>query len=96
MPPPDTTDPPIATAPPSDLNDGLLTGERLCRMAVRCSLFSQVLDYGDAPMGILKYLTKKWAVPEAYMRFTRSPLPQNNGFLPLPFFDGNYPNCSPG
>ena len=25
------------------------------------------------------------------MGFTRSPLPQNNGNLPLPFFGGNYP-----
>ena len=25
------------------------------------------------------------------MGFTRSPLPQNNGSLPLPFFCGNYP-----
>ena len=29
--------------------------------------------------------------PKAKMRFTRSPLPQNNGNLPLPFFGGNYP-----
>ena len=26
------------------------------------------------------------------MGFTRSPLSQNNGNLPLPFFGGNYPN----
>ena len=26
-----------------------------------------------------------------YMGFTRSPLPQNIGNLPLPFFGGNYP-----
>ena len=25
-----------------------------------------------------------------YIGFTRSPLPQNNGNLPLPFFGGNY------
>ena len=30
-------------------------------------------------------------LPEVYMGITRSPLPQNNGNLPLPFFGGNYP-----
>ena len=29
------------------------------------SLFSKVLDNGNAPLGLFKYLTKKWAVPEA-------------------------------
>ena len=29
--------------------------------------------------------------PEAYMGFTHSLLPLNNGNLPLPFFGGDYP-----
>ena len=29
-----------------------------------------------------------------WMRIICSPLPQNNGNLPLPFFDGNYPIIS--
>ena len=32
----------------------------------RRSFFSQVLEEGDALLGLFKYLMKKWAVPEAF------------------------------
>ena len=49
-----------------------MTGERLCSMSVRRSLFTQVLDDGYAPLGLFKYLAKKWAVPEASQDFGAS------------------------
>ena len=62
-PPPAKTSPPVATAPPSARTCGLLTGERLCIMSSRRSLFTQVLDNGYAPLGIFNYIAEKWTVP---------------------------------
>ena len=41
-------------------------------MSGHLSLFSQVLDKGDAPLGLFKYPAKKWVVPEAPQDFTAS------------------------
>ena len=41
-------------------------------MSGRRSLFDQVLDDGDAPLGLFKYLAKKWAVPKSPQDFTAS------------------------
>ena len=41
-------------------------------MSGRRSLFAQVLDDGDSPLGLFKYLAKKWAVPKAPQDFTAS------------------------
>ena len=41
-------------------------------MSGRRSLFSQALDEGGSPLGIFKYLAKKWAFPEAPQEFTAS------------------------
>ena len=47
----------------------------------------------DITSDIIDQATKKMqGITGPYMGFTRYPLPQNNGNLPLPFFDGNYPN----
>ena len=41
-------------------------------MSGRNSFFAQVLDKGDAPIGIFKYLANKWAVPGSPQEFTAS------------------------
>ena len=41
-------------------------------MSGRRLLFAQVLDDGDAPLGLFKCLAKKWAVHEAPQDFTTS------------------------
>ena len=41
-------------------------------MSGRRSLFAQVLDDRDAPLGLFKELANKWAVPEAPQDFTAS------------------------
>ena len=41
-----------------------MSGQRL--------LFTQVLDNGDSPLGLFKYLAKKWAVPKSPHDFTAS------------------------
>ena len=41
-------------------------------MSGRRSLFTQVLDEGDAPLALYKYLAKKWAVPKYLQEFTAS------------------------
>ena len=41
-------------------------------MSDRRSLFAQILDKGDAPMGLFVYLAKKWVVPKAPQEFTAS------------------------
>ena len=40
------------------------------------------------------YIQSRYLLKE-YMGITHSPLPQNNGNLPLPFFGGNYPIVLP-
>ena len=44
-------------------------------MSGRRSLFAQVLEEGDAPPALYKYLANKWAVPEALPGVRRRPLP---------------------
>ena len=41
-------------------------------MSGRRSLFAQVLDDRDAPIGLFKYLANKWAVPKFPQDFTAS------------------------
>ena len=41
-------------------------------MSDRRLLLSQVLDKGDAPLALYKYLAKKWAIPKSPQEFTAS------------------------
>ena len=41
-------------------------------MSGRNLFYPQVLDEGDVPLGLFKYLTKRWAVPEAPHELTAS------------------------
>ena len=41
-------------------------------MSGRRLLFAQVLDEGDAPLALYKYLVNKWTVPKASHEFTAS------------------------
>ena len=47
-----------------------MTGERLCITFGRRLLFAQALENGNDPLGLFKYLAKKWAVPKAPQDFT--------------------------
>ena len=41
-------------------------------MSGRRSFFTQILDEGDAPLVLFKYLAKKWTFPEDPHKFTTS------------------------
>ena len=49
-----------------------MTREKMCSMFGLRSFFAQVFDDGDASLGLLRYLAKKWVVPESPQDFTAS------------------------
>ena len=61
-------------------------------MSVRYLLFAQVLDEGDDPLGLFKYLAKKLTVPESPQGFTASrSLRSNIDYTPGAIRDTGFP-----